>query len=222
MPLFMLLSGYLYRRSIGRYDFHVIITKKVHSLLVPVVVWSVYEFICFYDYGTNSLIQSFLGLLEFTICNLWFLWAVFLSSLVALFIFKCLSDNIYIHLVIYIVSLFFTDGLNLQLYKFVYPFFLIGYYLNNSRFQMSILKVSPQIVLIFSILIYALLLHFFTKECYIYVTGMQIRYHNIVLFERCPILIMRFLTGLVGCIMVISLVHSMYEMINKRIKILYH
>ena len=79
MPLFMIISGYLFYNSINKYESKEIVKRKLNSLLVPVISFSI----------INSAIHLFSGLtlsvsflISMFIDYVWFLWAVLLLSIV--------------------------------------------------------------------------------------------------------------------------------------------
>lgn len=71
LPMFMYISGYLMRGSIGRYDWKQLVMNKVTTIAFPAVVWIAVSFML-------SDIHSY-----------YFLWAVFISSVVV-----CLNEKV--------------------------------------------------------------------------------------------------------------------------------
>lgn len=160
MPLFMLLAGMFSYRSIADavaaepgpgHTGAAAIRKRVRRLLLPVLVWTILDTVRWslqiLFTGTDpsqiaALIRNFP--LSF-LTNLWFLWAVFWSYLLVLLA-ECLSRRTadgrkqilrktILYLLIFAWMFVTPDGLNLGVYKYMFPYFLIGYGIGCRRFR---------------------------------------------------------------------------------------
>ena len=147
MPLFMLLSGALFAFSLNRNERltdHFF--KRLRRLVLPVLLWTAVELTVeflrspgsFSVSASSFLAEDFPGvsgraaiilycLVRFLTSH-WFLWAVFFSGILVILIRRFAGDSLAAHLAILIAAFFVPDGLNAMMYKFMHPFFLIGYY----------------------------------------------------------------------------------------------
>lgn len=103
-----------------------------------------------------------------SIYSLWFLWSVLLCSLALSFTVK-LTKNRMMKLLILVIGsgfmLLFPDS---DLYIFMYPFFIIGYFAARKA---ELLKKYFDKIGFISCIGYALLYPMYKKEHYIYITG---------------------------------------------------
>jgi len=109
MPLFALVSGYLFFWSMKKSTF-LIIKEKIISLVVPILCWEfivrlviqiskhIYDVRYFMFLYTSKLTESF-----------WFLWSILLCSLIVLIVektFKWLKGYSFIYILILIFAMF--------------------------------------------------------------------------------------------------------------------
>lgn len=175
MPLFMLISGYLFYFSMKKYTFIQLIFSRITTLIIPILAWSVIPFcVEVYKMREISFVNIFRIYIKSMLDTLWFLWAIFYCSMVVLLINRFMKDNVLIYLTIFIVSFFVTDSYNFSLYKYMYPYFLFGYFYNKyskriSKFEKLITKkIFFQVLLC---VIYFIMFGMYTRESYIYTTG---------------------------------------------------
>ena len=198
MPLFMIISGYLFNKSVQKYDFDVLILKKFKELFIPIVSFSVIEiFIKLIIVGPQSIVD----ILSIIIKPLWFLWAVFIISLIMTFINKKLNDSFIIICLLFIITFFLPSFLDLHLIGFMYPYFVIGYFVNKYSKKMNIRfnTVIYLLLLLVCLTIYVILFKYYNYNSFIYTTGMSIL-HN---FNQFFIDIYRFIIGLIGSSIII-------------------
>lgn len=219
MPIFMLVSGYLFYYSVLRKSSSMIILSRIRMLLIPVVSFAViYKCLVFMSVlkGEMSL-QSFTYDFFTTIFlgyHLWFLWSVFLNSIFVLMVYK-LNFPSYTYILIWICSLLlrtygeFLSGM--ELYSFMFPYFVIGFLLHQYG---STKWYCSGRMLIISALFYAVLLFFFDRETYIYTSGQCILRDNG--FHYLRIDVQRFLTGLFGSIFFINAIWYLYIHFDKK------
>jgi len=115
MPLFMLISGYFLGFSLKKRSLKELIKDKLTTIFFPAYIWGVII--------TYSYMLAFL--------SLYFLWAVFFSSLIIAFIAKTCANikiGIIYVLIVTVLLQFIPDTLwNLS---YLFPFFAIGYFIN--------------------------------------------------------------------------------------------
>lgn len=194
MPFFMLISGYLFQKGINKRSFIVELKNKFFRLLVPILSFSIIAFLLRllviekFGFGILTLIIKFIGTVT---GSLWFLWAVFLCSMLIKFVHDYMKDNKYIYCIIIVLSFLIPDIQYLSLYKFVFPFFLIGYFLSKKdiKYNTKINKYFPLLMLLFYFLIKN-----FDKAKFIYTSGYSILNNWGQIYND----IYRFIAGLLG------------------------
>lgn len=201
MPIFMIVSGYLYFYSINRYDTKQMIINKTKSLIIPILFWTILTtlFNCIL-YDQERLLNPFrFGVAwanEF-IGQFWFLWAVFFCSMVLLLINKVFKDNIIVYLIVFIVSFVTPDVLLLSLIKFMYPFFVIGYMVNKYKLIEKCSGKVKIIGFIISSVLFFVMLVFMKGNYFVYNSGYTLLERENV-FEMLYIDLYRLFIGLFG------------------------
>lgn len=87
MPLFMLLSGYIISTQL-RSTLPGFVKKYALRLILPFFVWAVIGYVSFHLYQKVSLPVYLLNLAKVPANGLWFLWALFLNSVVLFAVLK--------------------------------------------------------------------------------------------------------------------------------------
>ncbi|MBR3076017.1 MAG: acyltransferase family protein [Bacteroidales bacterium] len=200
MPLFMLISGYLFASSLKKYTFKTIFAKRSQSLLIPILVFGSVWFL-WVCRGKYTLL-NYLDTLSHT---LWFLQAVFISSVITALIWRLspLQFRWWIAILVSLSGLFFPDYGELAGVKFLYPCFLVG--IGLARFWESGFWVKYKLgFFIFFSVAFLILLLSFNKDFLFYRTGVYlfsgIQEWNHLLY----IDVYRDLIGVFGCLAVLS------------------
>ncbi|MDO4284070.1 MAG: acyltransferase family protein [Eubacteriales bacterium] len=136
MPLFVAVSGYLFAGSAQRYTPWKTLQKKAERLLLPIFSWSilytVYQLFLMWWHGeriSGQVILSEWGR-QFSVSQ-WFLWAIFLFSIVVLIGKYWFRDSVWFYLTLYALIAWIVvpdNRFNLNTYIANYPFFMIGYF----------------------------------------------------------------------------------------------
>ena len=175
MPLFMLISGYLFYNSLIRHSFRKCIVSRFTSLFIPIIMWNIFPFIVYIRHDRpNTLVALIHAYLSTMMINSWFLWALFYCSFAVLFVNRYFKDNIIIYIIGLLLTFVIPDFYNLYLYKFVYPYFIIGYFYHkhSDRFK-NLFSAVPHINHIFTAvftILFSVLLYFYNYDSYIYTT----------------------------------------------------
>lgn len=158
MPLFMLISGYLFFFSFSKYKLNDLLVRRIQSLLQPIVFGSILIF--FVSNVTVAVISGdygsiFNGGWLSKITTIWFLWSVLSSSIVVAIICNLIhSLALQIPVLILssaIVAFFPNAAENL----FMYPYFLCGFYFAKYHEQFyRFLKIRYASLLLYPILFY--------------------------------------------------------------------
>lgn len=221
MPLLMLISGYLFYNTTKKYSDCEIIKKKVKSLLIPVLAWTtivtIIDLILFY--ATKGNLGTAITLKEYArkvLFELWFIWSVFWGC-IGTIAFRRIKNRILRAAVICIavMGLFvFPDKWNLYLYKYTFPFFFIGYLWNKYNISNEIQRCYKAMESHSSILVgggiliigYILLLKFYNRDSFIYLTKVSIlEKTEYEAWYQIKIDLYRWLIGMIGCTVAVVL-----------------
>lgn len=215
MPLFMVISGWYawgsVRRAKNAAARRTMIKRKCVYLITPNVAWKLIEFAYMsaagiYVYGGFGLLcrDIFMGILT----SNWFLWAILYSFLLVCLMHYKLRDSVWIYVLIFLAMFFTPDGMGLNAYKYMLPYYLIGFYGNKNRERLSALKVSRKfcensrfmafLAPVVSGVLFFALFSFFTEDSFIYLTGYKLIGKNYPV--QTGIDLYRFLVGFAGII----------------------
>ena len=182
MSLFMLISGFLFWNTCQKYKWKKILTTKFMSLGLPILTWGTVDFVI--DLISRNVENvSIINIIKAYAWDIigapWFLWATLMCSIVLLLLRTISDDKTWILLVSIPIVLFIPDAFNFVWFKFMYPYFVIGYVWNKYGCQNLIVKKFENkgikiCALISLTLIWIVLLFFFKENQFIYTTRMQI------------------------------------------------
>lgn len=211
MPLFMVISGFLFSISIKKWTTKKLISNRL-LLLLPIFVWNF--IIHFKQYLSTLLALGFLPFIkEYILSSLysfWFLWALFYCCMIVLIVHKFFKDSYIIYFLGFILTFFVTDNYCGAASKYLYPFFVLSYLYGNLKskgidfkFQSLKNKLLPALFLIYGILIF-----FYKEKHYIYTSG-----YIIIGKDPSQIIVnlYRLLVGLIGCILCIIIIQKFHE-----------
>lgn len=210
MPLFMLVSGYLFFWSHSRHFTKDLIRSRFTSLIVPVVAFSVIPVLM----GLQGLLS--LGFFGFTVGvfriilgNLWYLWAVFWCSIIVVVVEelpKTLKIGSYILL---FVAIFVTpDHLGFHMYKFMFPYFVSGFYFAKNGLSIRCDRGGVLFALLCAV-VYVFLMLFYDSSTFIYRTGISLIGKE--LFTQIRIDLLRYSVGFLGSIVILVTTKLVYE-----------
>jgi fucose 4-O-acetylase-like acetyltransferase len=196
MPLFMMISGWVFFYSFSRKDFIEIVVDRFKQLVVPVMFWTVTFsfFVGLVKYKGHFLGTIFKVSVGDIYNGFWFLTVLFVISLAFSGIVKMLSKFQFVFLIVFwIFLLFLPDGYYFSFVKFMYPYFLLGYYSN--KYKENLREIKYQVGLL-SIVSMGILLFCWRGEYYIYTTGMS--FYGANLPDKILIVCYRYSAGLSG------------------------
>ena len=218
MPLFMLISGYLFAYGRSKSTKEVFV-GKFKSLIVPILCWNLLPMIWF---GSKKWGQEGFGLLDFaTYCidynlySFWFLWAVFVCSCVIALVSRLFKDNVLVYAALFIVTFITPDAYNFHLYKYMYPFFVAGYLYKKHDLQAKLKPLYEQkwAPLALGVLYIGLFL-FFNRQTHIYTSGYTLLGKDWT--AQLGIDLYRFAIGFVGSAFAIVSLHRLYKITKVR------
>lgn len=133
----------------------------------------------------------------------WFLWAIWWCALIVIVCNLFFHDSIIAYSVVFAVSFFVPDVYGFHLYKYMYPFFVLGYLYNKGDIENIIRKyICRKEYTMAVIFIYVFLVVFFKRDVFIYTSGYSIIKDNSLRMIQLYYDIYRFLIGLFGSISV--------------------
>lgn len=203
MPVFMLVSGYLFSFSFRKRDLEDLLHHRIRGMLHPIVMATFFNNVLLLlpryllndhvDFLWGSL---FLGIGE----SLWFLWAVLYCSVLVGVCCK-LTDNPCLQPALAIAGaavILLVPQWNYTL--FMYPYFVAGFFCGMYRKQA---KRLYRMVRYAVLLIFPVMMTFYEKKHYIYVTPMFSE--ELGLAVSAQIDLFRWAIGFAGSIFMLSL-----------------
>lgn len=132
MPLFAMVSGYLFYHSLQRHDERTIIFKRLRLFLWPIVTMAI-----LHNARPYLIHLDFVGF----VCNfpkalfnsLWFFWAILVCTILMCIVHKWLGDSWWGHVLIIIFTLLLPDIYPLRAYVYLLPYFIVAY--NYAKYQ---------------------------------------------------------------------------------------
>lgn len=216
MPLFMLVSGYLFYFSFAKRPLTELILHRSKPLLHTIVFCGI--FLYYISYGVTAIAtKNFKALYNgewlSSLTSMWFLWSVLVASMIVTIVCKKVSKTwIQILLLIAfssVVLLFPHAEKNL----FMYPYFVIGFYF--SKYKNSIPKAILYLKYTSPVL-FPIMLCFYEKKHYIYTTGMFSG--NCTIGQQLSIDAFRYIIGLVGSVCALTLLELIFNFITVKVK----
>lgn len=213
MPLFMVVSGYLFYRTVCHKSPKDVIVSRLKTLIVPIFAFSLIEWIFRFNpqYSFFDQIRNYLSVTRYT---LWFLWALFYSSMGVLVGHYLFKDNVLIWLVLILASFMTPDKWFSECYKYTFPCFLFGYYVNKHDWTLQLKKNLKLIASVCGFL-YIGCLFFYDTDCFVYMSGCDILSGGGIDFRQLGVDIFRIIVGILGSVFVISLVLLLYHPANE-------
>ena len=211
MPLFMLISGYLFYHSIEKKSILEIIKAKCRSLLLPIFSFAIiaqYGVIISFFIGRSGFEEFTNNFLKPVLLNyhLWFLWAVLQNCIIVLVVHK-IKYSIAIYALIWLLFLFIPSHRLPPVYSFVFPFFIIGY-MTNKHNVLSKIVVDKKLLLITGV-VFISLFHLYDRNSLAYTTGQYILRDNWIHYLVLDLY--RFSIGLIGSIFCFSSIYYCYQ-----------
>ena len=214
----MLLSGYVFYYSCTRRNLLHIIVARISNIMIPLLIWSIILCIISLRHGIpDSLAECIFEYLN-SISALWFLWAVLFCSVVVGIVYKVLKwDSAKWILLPAGLSLLCLPNHDVCL--FMYPFFVLGFFINRDRLLTRIVNRRMWILII----LWIILLLFHRKRDYIYTSGLSLLKSEYGFGIQLMIDIYRYIIGAVGSIAVLFILYIFWGyMKNFRILNIYN
>ena len=224
MPLFMLISGYMFFQSAKTKKCKTLLFVKFKQLIIPLFCWSFISLIVevikilagvsTHEFGFiwifQTILASFWG-------GPWFLWALWWSSLLIIIGRKFLKDNLFFYIGVCVLTLFIPDFNNSAVIKFTLPFFVSAYLFHKydllSKFKDVFTQTAFALV---SFVIFLILLRFYNFNSFIYTSGYYILDKDILFQLHNDFY--RFFVGIFGSISTMCFVYALMNILPQVVK----
>ncbi|GAB6268708.1 MAG: acyltransferase [Smithella sp.] len=134
MPLFMLLSGFIISSQLKN-TFLAYFKKYLLRLIVPFFVWATVSYVVYRFYLGANLPAYLLSVAKAPDTGLWFLWVLFLESILLFSVLKLVQiknwirwENYFVIASIILARLASTDLFGLSEFRLYYPYYAAGYF----------------------------------------------------------------------------------------------
>jgi len=213
MPIFMMISGYFFSYSIRKYTTFRLIKGRITHLLLPVFLWGTLEYL-FLKLKDGLLTISFREWGHHMMYGFWFLWAIFYASISIIIVKHFFRDSLFVYFLGWLIFFIIPDIYNLQLYKFMYPYFVCAYLIGKYQEYLAE-KLKGRVVLIMCVsgIMTVALFPFFHYDAYIYTTGYQILNRTLPI-KQFVIDVFRMIIGFSGSLFWTSLSYMIYKRVK--------
>lgn len=218
MPLFTLISGYCMGMSLNgdkaNRPLGTLFLKQIKRILIPIIVWTTLFNIAeaaklILVNGDTSYSEIFTNELTRYITDFWFLWAILVCSIIVILCLRLSNTTkVIVFTVLVIIGMLIPTNLWAQL-TFVFPYYVLGYmwYSKNSK-PVTMFEGKKGIVyLVVSGVAWIGMLLFYTKDSYVYTTGISVIGKPEQIFND----LFRWVIGLFGCVYIVGVVYFIYS-----------
>ena len=216
MPLFMIMSGYLFSYTVGRHSFSRTVKRRLTQLLLPIFAWNALVYVVAFARSPSWwFLPMAKDYLLSSLSFLWFLWALLFCSLLVAVVNRYLRDSILVYIAVFVALFFVPDVYNTANTKFMYPFFVIAYLYNQRQWafmdKWNVAKKSYAWTLL--AIVFTGLVVIYNRNDYIYTSGYTLLGRNLA--QQFGIDMYRLAVGLVGSMVVILAVYGMRDWVVK-------
>lgn len=218
MPLFIFVCGYFFYSSSSKRSLKEIIISKIKGILLPIISFScllLFINMCKYGIDFISVLSSVKSLFFFFYNNLWFLWTLLKISILVAIIQKYCKDSLWLYIAIFVLLFYIPDGLITYFDKFMYPFFLLGYF-SAKKVLISYLSRINFCGLITIFILYILCYFLYDKDTYVYTSHYSLigkeDYIKQILID-----LKRLISGIIGLVFVLVFVKLIIMQINNKV-----
>ncbi len=221
MPLFMLISGYLFFYSSKSRGYKELVTHKTRQLFQPLMMCTIFNY-----FATTIIVAIVRG--EYgrlvdgkwlnNIRSLWFLWCLLTFSILLGAVIKSplkRRQKIPMLFVAWGATALFPEA---DLNVFLFPYFVAGYLICKYEIHRRIPRKTGIIMGIVSLAIFLVLFPTFQKETFIYNSG--IIGHGYPLLKSLEIDLTRWCVGAFGCTWIIIFLCELFRIVNNCSKVI--
>ncbi len=212
MQMFAFVSGLFVAKSLSL-SFWDVLKKRFAQLIIPSIFWSgvVTNIVGKFVFGENADLKSFIKYFLYSPLAYWFLYSLFLSILCLWCANKIKEKNAFVVL-ISVLLLFALPVNDLRWVKFIYPFYIAGYYF--SLYKNTINK-HWKLVTVIMLALYCILIPFWSRISYIYLCGLEFLYfekgkilYNLAILKPC---VYRIIVGLASSVAFMYILQYVYR-----------
>ena len=197
MPLFMFISGYLFRYS-NRKPWKVVVLSRLKTIGVPFVTFCTLLYFIWHV-GVKADAFYFSDYLRKMKVNMWFLSSALLNTLILSSVTR-ISITVLRYFVSFIVmiSLFvISDDVIPAVHKFMFIYFALGYYFHFCKQSFSICLNRSWFMVILS-MVFVLCVFIFDKRMFVYSGGMCMLNHGEIDAVQLFVDVLRVIIGVVA------------------------
>ena len=209
MPLFMMISGYLFFKSCHR-SFLTILKGRLISLGIPFIVWNFLLYIrkCVFDFLTTHIIHfNFSEMLNALVSGLWFLSSIFIITMLSSIIVKLFKKYKYVISAVTWICLILLNRLVGDHTADLFPFFIFGFAIaENKKLFASINKYSFGAYSVFAVLLIGV-----KEQYFVYVSGINPFTSDYGFIQQVWFDLYRLLIGVAGSLSIILFVKRTYQ-----------
>ncbi len=204
MPLFALVSGYLFYWSVSTKSPREVLIRQVNNLILPAVSWTVLYHVAI---SVIHIYKGKFGGIDFTlqriyngIFSIWFLWAMFYASILVLLVREKLRDSILVYVLIPLLLIFVPNRILSSSHAFMFPYFAAGYLWHRERMDEKFSCGNHKLLCTGVILAWCIMLLFYDRDSYVYTTGTALfNYEKVFIPSQFWTDIFRWIVGFAGC-----------------------
>lgn len=215
MPLFMIVSGALFSQTLLRRTTKDIVIRKSIQLVLPIIIIGVIEFFVVRFDASCSIKENLYFLYATLIRTLWFLQALFCSSILVLIGERFMKSPFIFYIVLLLLFVLTPDIMKSAGAKFLFPCFLFGTYMNRLKWDKKIWQTPCRFFFFFAVF-FAVLLIPFDHNKTIYVHSVYIFSGDSSVYSLLSEDIYRVIIGIAGSLAVISLVFLLEKAVGEK------
>lgn len=221
MPLFMLLSGYFFYHSAQR-DARKALSSRLRSIGIPLVSFT---FLLQGPFWAKRLldIHSFLDLVHYIAWflttlrdSLWFLGALLLNCILVVLLLrigKRTFGQISLMLMLWGLLLVLPDGGLFPItYKYVYPYFILGFWLSHLH-QSPTALTHRNGIWVLCLGLWGVGMYFFDKNAFIYNSAVQVWQNGTLNWSLLGENVYRWIMGCLGSLTFLGLSSRLFEIL---------
>lgn len=207
MPLFMFISGFLFYKS-NQKSCLTVFLSKLKTIGIPYVIYVTLIIACNHLLLQNHFYISYYLKVIRMGTEMWFLWSLLINCIIVSFI-KYLTgskQNLMAFLlgIICFLSLFISDKIILPEHKFVFLFFILGYFYNSVGVNWTSYLKNYRLFIVLSVLYFMCIL-IYGKEIMIYHGGFCVVNENGFLVGQFCKDIIRWMIGIISSCWIMGL-----------------
>lgn len=159
----------------------------------------------------KNIIKGFVG-------GPWFLWAIWLFSVLIIINKKYFNDSLIVYYILLILTFITPDSLassyRLSLFKFMYPYFVLAYLFNKNDAINKFREIYRNKHFVLTVvIIFVLTLLLFNHDTYIYTSHYTLLGNNII--KQFYNDMLRFVSGLFGSVSMLYFIYVCYKYCDK-------